>query len=111
VRAGLGAILSGCPLADETILVASELAADALTRSSSRQPGGQFIVRAGACSGDYVRVEVKDQGDSWAGHHPRDGRPSGLGTVKAVAGGGNWGIDGDAALGRIAWARLDWPGR
>ena len=111
VRADLGAILDGCPIADETILVASELAANAVTHSSSRQPGGRFIVRAEVCPGDYVRVEVEDQGDIWAGHHPRDGRPHGLDIVQAVAGDGNWGIDGDAALGRVAWARLDWPGR
>lgn len=60
VRADLGVILKGCPLADATILVASELPANAVTHSSSRQPGGQFIVRAEACPGDYVRVEVKD---------------------------------------------------
>jgi len=111
VRADLGAILNGCPLADETILVASELAANAVTHSSSRQPGGRFIVRAAVCPGDYIWVEVEDQGDTWAGHHPRDGRPHGLDIVQAVAGDGNWGIGGDAALGRVAWARLDWPGR
>src|SRR5215470_4231268 len=70
VRADLGAILDGCPVADETILAASELAANAVTHSRSRQAGGQFIVRAEVSPGDYVRVEVEDQGESWAGHHP-----------------------------------------
>jgi hypothetical protein len=28
--------------------------------------------------------------------------------VAAVAGDGNWGIDGDEAA-RVAWFRLDWP--
>ena len=111
VRADLGAILDGCPLADETILVASELAANAVTHSSSRQEGGRFIVRAEVRPGGYVRVEVEDQGGIWAGHHPRDGRPHGLDIVQAIAGDGNGGIDGDAALGRVAWARLAWPGR
>jgi hypothetical protein len=111
VRADLGAVLNGCPIADETILVASELAANAVTHSSSRQPGGRFIVRAEVCPGGYVRVEVEDQGDIWAGHHPRDGRPHGLDIVQAIAGDGNWGIDGDATLGHVAWARLAWPGR
>jgi hypothetical protein len=111
VRADLGAILDGCPLADETILVASELAANAVTHSSSRQPGGRFTVRAAACPGDYIWVEVEDQGGIWAGHHPRDGRPHGLDVVQAIAGDGSWGIDGDATLGHVAWARLDWPGR
>jgi hypothetical protein len=111
VRADLEATLSGCPIADETMLVASELAANAATHSTSRQPGGQFIVRAAICPGDHVRVEVEDQGGIWAGHHPRDDRPHGLDIVQAIAGDGNWGIDGDATFGRVAWARLDWPGR
>ena len=37
VRADLRVILGGCPVADETILVASELAANAVTHSSSRR--------------------------------------------------------------------------
>lgn len=111
VRADLRVILGGCPVADETILVASELAANAVTHSSSRQEGGRFIVRAEVRPGVCVRVEVEDQGDAWAGHHPRDGRPHGLDIVQAIAGDGNWGIDGDAAAGHVAWARLDWPGR
>ena len=111
VRADLRAILNGCPIADETILVASEMAANAITHSSSRQPGGRFIVRTDVYPGDYIWVEVQDQGDTWAGQRPRDDRPHGLDIVQAIAGDGNWGIDGDATRGRIAWARLDWPGR
>ena len=110
VRADLGATLNGCPIADETILVASELAANAAIHSSSRRPGGQFIVCAAGCPGDHIRIEVEDQGGIWADHHPRDDRPHGLDIVQTIAGDGNWGIDGDATLGRIAWAELDWPG-
>jgi Histidine kinase-like ATPase domain len=109
VRADLRAILGGCPVADEAILVASELAANAVIHSSSRQDGGRFIVRAEVRAGDCVRVEVEDQGDTWAGHRHRDGRPHGLDIVQAIAGYGNWGID-DAALGHVAWAQLGWPG-
>jgi serine/threonine-protein kinase RsbW len=111
VRADLRGFLAGCPIADETILVASELAANAAIHSSSRQPGGRFIVRAEVRPGDCTWVEVEDQGGTWAGHHPRDGRPHGLDIVQAMAGDRSWGIGGDATLGRVAWARLGWPGR
>jgi serine/threonine-protein kinase RsbW len=110
VRSDLAAVLNGSPVADETVLVASEMAANAVTHSSSRLPGGRFIVRAEVCAGDRVWVQVEDQGGAWAGHHPRDDRPHGLDIVQAIAGEGNWGIAGDA-LGRVAWARLRWPGR
>jgi serine/threonine-protein kinase RsbW len=109
VRADLRAFLNGYPIADETILMASELAANAVTHSSSRQPGGRFIVRAEVCPGDYAQVEVEDQGGMWAGHRPRDGRPHGLDIIEAIAGDRSWGIGGDAMLGRVAWARLGWP--
>lgn len=111
VRADLRGFLTGCPIADETILVASELAANAATHSSSRQPGGRFIVRAEVRPGDYAWIEVEDQGGMWAGHHPRDGRPHGLEIVQTIAGDRSWGIGGDATFGRVAWARLGWPGR
>jgi anti-sigma regulatory factor (Ser/Thr protein kinase) len=111
VRADLRAFLNGCPIADETILVASELAANAAIHSSSRQPGGRFIVRAEVRPGHYAWVAVEDQGGIWAGHHPRDGRPHGLDIVQSIAGDRSWGIGGDAALGRVAWARLGWPAR
>jgi serine/threonine-protein kinase RsbW len=111
VRADLRAFLTECPIADETILVASELAANAAIHSSSRQPGGRFIVRAEVRHGDYARIEVQDQGGVWAGHHPRDGRPHGLDIVQSIAGDRSWGIGGDATFGRVAWAWLGWPGR
>ena len=111
VRADLRGFLNGCPIADETIMVASELAANAAIHSSSRQPGGRFTVRAEVRPGDYAWVAVEDQGGIWAGHHPRDGRPHGLDIVQTIAGDRGWGIGGDAALGRVAWARLGWPAR
>jgi anti-sigma regulatory factor (Ser/Thr protein kinase) len=93
-------------LADEVILCASELAASAALHSNSRLPGGTFVVRATISPGHHVRIEVEDNGGSWAsvtndpaGHH-------GLDIVKALA--TTWGIDGDKAT-RTAWAVFDWP--
>ena len=46
VRADLRAVLDDCPSADDVILCASELAANAAQHSRSRLPGGTFTVRA-----------------------------------------------------------------
>jgi len=46
VRADLRALLPDCPMADDVILCASELAANAALHSHSRLPGGTFTVRA-----------------------------------------------------------------
>ncbi len=106
VRLYLAELLGGCPVADEVILCASELAANAAIHSSSGQPEGQFAVRAEVCPGRYVLVEVGDQGGSWS-EFTHDDRPHGLDLVRLLAGEGNWGITG-SSFGRVAWARLNW---
>ena len=110
VRYGLSQALNGCPVADESVLVVSELCANAAIHSNSREPGGQFTVRTEVRPGDCVWIEVTDQGGPW--DHPDEDkdRPHGLDIVAAMAGDGNWGIDGDSDSGRTVWVRLDWPG-
>jgi anti-sigma regulatory factor (Ser/Thr protein kinase) len=111
VRAAVAALLDGCRAASDAVLIASELAANAAVHSRSAAPGGWFTVRAEVRDGDYVWIEVEDQGGPWACHAHDDDHPHGLDLVDALAGGGNWGIDGDASHGRTVWARLDWPGK
>ncbi len=65
VRADLRPILRGCPMTDDVILCASELAANAAIHSDSRLPGGTFTVRAKISPGDYVWIEVEDNGGPW----------------------------------------------
>ncbi len=68
------------------MLIASELAANAVLHSRSRDA---FItVRCETFRG-YAWVEVEDLGGPW---HPRqrDGRPHGLDIVEAIPGPGNW---------------------
>ena len=84
-RADLRAILGDCPMADDVILCASELAANAAIHSNSRLPGGTFTVRATISSGHCLRIEVEDNGGPWTsavsgptGHH-------GLDIVRALA--------------------------
>ena len=48
---------------------------------------------------------MEDAGGPWRGGVRDDGRPHGFDVVAAIAGAGNWGIDGDAG-GRVAWATI-----
>jgi anti-sigma regulatory factor (Ser/Thr protein kinase) len=108
VRADLAGITAGCPAADDLILLASELVANATTHSRSARPGGTITVRAYLYPGDYAWVEVIDQGGDWTGPQPDDDEHGrGLAIVEAIAGPGNWGIDGNTAC-RTAWYRLNW---
>lgn len=108
VRASLGRALAGCPMADDVVLAASELAANAVQHSRSREPGGRFTVRAGIHPADYLRLEVEDGGGPWSELPGTDERGRGLGIVDVLS--SQWGIEDDE-LGRVVWARFDWPGR
>jgi hypothetical protein len=74
-----------------------------LLHSASRH-GGAFILCA-EVGQDRVRIEVEDAGGLWRDGPCDDGRPHGFDVVAAIAGAGNWGIDGDDR-GRVAWARF-----
>jgi hypothetical protein len=103
------AALGGCPVADDALLCLSELASNSVLHSASNRPGGAFMVRVEIRQGDYVRIEVSDEGGPWEEHPGADGRVHGLGIVRALAAAS--GAEGNAATGWIAWARIDWPGR
>jgi anti-sigma regulatory factor (Ser/Thr protein kinase) len=102
VRRQIAAYLNGCPEAQDAVLIASELAANAVLHSASA--GEFFIVRCQARP-ESVWIEVQDLGGPWQPSPPGD-RPHGLDIIHALTGPGNWGIrttsDGD----RIVWARL-----
>jgi anti-sigma regulatory factor (Ser/Thr protein kinase) len=108
VRADLTGIAGQCPVVDELVLLASELAANAILHSRSGHPDRSFTVRATLYPGNYAWVEVIDQGGAWTAGEHDDEHGRGLAVVAAIAGDGNWGIDGDSAS-RAAWFRLDWP--
>lgn len=108
VRATLGRALADCPMADDAVLAASELATNAVMHSHSREPGGRFTVRAELYAGDYLWLEVEDGGGPWTGQFRSDECGRGLTIVAAVS--SDWGVEGDA-LARVVWTRFDWPGR
>jgi serine/threonine-protein kinase RsbW len=106
VRADLRAVLRDCPRADDVVICASELAANAALHSRSRLPGGTFTVRATVSPDLYARIEVQDDGGPWNQGMIDPTRHHGLDIVRAVA--DEWGIDGDHTS-RILWARFDCP--
>jgi anti-sigma regulatory factor (Ser/Thr protein kinase) len=108
IRADLRALLTACPHADDIILCASELAANAAIHSNSATPGGIITVHAEIRDRDHARIEISDQGGPWTQPAADTDRPHGLDIVASLA--TAWGIT-DTASGRTAWARLDWPPR
>jgi hypothetical protein len=106
-RAFIASVLAGCPVADDAIMCISELATNSIVHSASRNAGGTFTVRAEVHHGDYVWIEVEDNGGAWNQHAHSDGRPHGLDIVRALT--AETGIDGDPITGWVTWARLDWP--
>ena len=103
VRRAVASHLAGCAVGADAVLVASELAANAIMHSRSR--AGHFIVRT-ELHPDHVRIVVEDFGGPWRRRLP-DGRPHGLDVVVALTGPDGWGIEITTGGGRIVWARLD----
>jgi hypothetical protein len=105
VRREIAAHLDSCPAADDAVLIASELAANAITHSASA--GEFFTIRCQAHPG-YLRIECEDLGGEW---HPKpaDDRPHGLDIIQALAGPGNWGTETTSDGDRVVWVRLGLP--
>jgi serine/threonine-protein kinase RsbW len=106
VRADLRAVFGDCPRADDVILCASELAANAAQHSRSGLPGGTFTVRATVSPGRYAQIDVQDDAGPWTQAMAGPARHHGLDIIRAVA--DAWGIGGDHAT-RTVWARFDRP--
>ena len=105
VRRDLAGHLNGTPAAADAILIASELAANAVLHSASA--GEYFTVRCEASPG-YIWIEAEDLGGSWRCPQP-DNRPHGLTIIEALTGPGNWGTETTSDGDRIVWARLSLP--
>jgi anti-sigma regulatory factor (Ser/Thr protein kinase) len=89
VRRFARAELDNHPAVDEAVLVASELATNAITHSASGHHGGMFMVHLTAISADQVAILVTDQGGlgepraQHAGPDAESGR--GLDVVTSIA--------------------------
>ena len=108
VRSVLRRFLEDCPAAPDVLLCASELAANAVRHSDSGEAGGTFTVRAKLSPGEYVAVEVEDDGGRWIERGPRPTGGRGLGILGALA--TDWGVR-SAASGRTVWATFGWNAR
>jgi anti-sigma regulatory factor (Ser/Thr protein kinase) len=101
-------VVGGCPVADEVILLASEVAANAVLHTASGKDG-TFTVVVHPFN-EMVRVEVHDGGSETqpdirsADDQAVSGR--GLGLVELLA--ARWGHLGDRD-GRVVWFEVDLP--
>jgi serine/threonine-protein kinase RsbW len=104
VRRDLTGHLAGCPAAGDAVLIASEIAANAILHGHAA--GQSFTVRCHASPG-HLRIEVEDPGGPWRPRQPGD-RPHGLDIITALTGPDGWGTQTVGTEGRIVWARLTW---
>jgi anti-sigma regulatory factor (Ser/Thr protein kinase) len=104
VRRDIAAYLENCPAADDLILIADELAANAILHTQSR--GASFTVRC-QLSSRTAQIEVEDLGGPWRQRNPSD-RPHGLDIIAALTGPDAWGTQPAGTGGRTVWARLTW---
>jgi anti-sigma regulatory factor (Ser/Thr protein kinase) len=104
VRREVGQHVRDTPVADDVILIVSELATNAVLHSKSRDE-----IFAVACEvyPRCVRIEVADLGGQWHDPEPDD-RPHGLEIVKALA--TKWGIKPGTTGIRVVWARVEFQG-
>ena len=86
IRREIASHLTGCPITDDAVLIASELAANAVTHSDS---AGEFFTVRCDSHRDYIWIEVEDLGGPWelsqneaaptASHHRDPSRAGQLG--------------------------------
>ena len=103
MRRAVAQHLAGCAAADDAVLIASELASNAIVHSASQC---EFLTVRAELYPDYVWVEAEDLGGPW---HCRqaDDRPHGLDVIEALTGPDGWGVEITTSGSRIVWARLD----
>jgi two-component sensor histidine kinase len=106
VRRDVAKHLAECPVIDNALLVASELATNSILHSRSR--GGHFTIRLELYR-HSLRVECHDAGGPWRARQEADNdRPHGLSIVEALAGPDGWGTKTTGDSGRVVWATLTW---
>lgn len=103
-------VLGDRPGVDLVVLVASELAGNAVQHSNSGQPGGKFTVHLASCA-QWWQVRIDDAGGAAEPHirtavADRDEAGRGLALIEAVS--TQWGVVGDHYA-RAVWAQIPAP--
>jgi len=107
VRATVDQFLAGCPMADDIVLLMSELAGNAVRHSRSGRDGGTFTALLLDVPGQYVLGEIVDGGSDWDGDLRRSSRDaSGLYFLLALS--EACGVSG-GKHGRAVWFRMHYP--
>lgn len=107
LRAALDPLLAGNPIADDVILLMSELGGNAVRHSGSGRNGGTFTARLLDLPDQYVLGVVEDSGSDWDGNLPRSARDaSGLYIVMNLS--ADCGVYGGRRK-RAVWFRMDYP--
>jgi anti-sigma regulatory factor (Ser/Thr protein kinase) len=107
VRAFVRQLIDGCPVADDVVLLSSELATNAVMHTASGADG-TFSVSVHVESG-WVRTEVHDLGSATSPSIRRSRQPdesgAGLSLVEMIA--DRWGFHGGPS-GRVVWFEMGW---
>ena len=107
LRAALRPLLCGCPVADDVVQLMSELGANAVRHSRSREAGGTFTARLLDVPGQYVLGEIEDGGSDWGGDIRGSARKaSGLDLLLRLS--AACGVSGNVSR-RVVWFRLPYP--
>jgi hypothetical protein len=107
LRAALAPLLAGCPMADDVVLLMSELGANAVRHSGSGRDGGTFTARLLDLPGEYVLGVIEDGGSAWDGNLRGSAREaSGLYLVLAMS--ADCGVYGGRRK-RAVWFRMPYP--
>jgi hypothetical protein len=107
LRAEFRPLLRNCPMADDVILLMSELGGNAVRHSRSQEAGGTFTARLLDIPRQYVLGEIEDGGSDWNGDLQRSARDaSGLDLLLKLS--DACGVSGDASR-RVVWFRLRYP--
>ncbi len=103
VRHAVARHLTDCPAADEAVLIASELAANAALsqpgRVLHRPRRGVSRLRLGRGRGSGRPLDCRQPDD----------RPHGLDVIEALTGPDGWGVETTTGGSRVVWVRLDLP--